>query len=279
MICESYSLSVNYEACGLTPPATPARLEGYLLNRGAANYLQNRRPALIVCPGGGYGAVCGYVEGEPIAMRFAGSGVQTFVLQYSVYPMGFPGALLELSAAVALVRSRAEEFYIDPDRIFVCGFSAGGHLTASLGVYWKEQFIRDALGFSGEENKPNGLILGYPVITGKPGITHTGSVENLMGSATEETAIHRFSLEEHVSPDTPPTFLWHTSDDDAVHVSNSLLFGQALRANNVPFEMHIFPHGPHGLGLSNDVTASWPGQLVEAAQCWSELAIKFIQRF
>lgn len=276
MIYREDVIELDYAGLGLETPKQPAFLTSYILDRTSQYYINDKRPAVIFCPGGGYEMVCP-AEGEPVTMCFAGAGCHTFVLHYSTSPVRFPGALLELSKAVAWVRAHAEEYRIDPDRIFVGGFSAGGHLAGSLGVYWHESFIQEKLGFTNNENKPNGLILCYPVISGKKGVTHVGSICSLCGSDSDEDAIHTFSLEEHISEFTPPTFLWHTADDDCVPVANSLLFAQGLREKNIPFELHIFPHGPHGLSIANEVIASWDGHLNPTAAQWVDLAIRFVQ--
>lgn len=276
MLCEKTVIGLDYAGYGLEAPKEPAVLTSYVLDRPTDVYLAPRRAAVVICPGGGYGMVYPG-EGEPIAMAFAARGIHAFVLNYSVAPMRFPGALLELSKAVAFVREHAEEWLIDPDRIAVCGFSAGGHLAASLGVYWKEGFVQRYMGFDRDENRPNGLVLGYPVISGAKGITHEGSLLNLMGDAPGEREVDLFSLENHVSDFTPPAFLWHTCDDSCVPVTNSMLFAQALQRAGKRFEYHVFPHGPHGLCLANEVTASCPELVVPECQCWIDMAARFVE--
>lgn len=276
MIYKEENINVDYEGYGLETPKQKAVLRSYIINTTDHTYLNTKRPAVIICPGGGYGMVADYVEGEPIALKFIASGMHAFVLEYSTEPVRFPGALLELSKAVAVVRANAEKYNINPNKIIVCGFSAGGHLAASLGVYWKEGFIQRFLGYDNNENRPNGLILGYPVISSHEGVVHRGSMLNLLGKYPDEKEISLFSLENNVTELVPPTFLWHTSNDDAVDVQNSLLFATALRQHEVAFEMHIYPSGDHGLGLANKVTASYFGQIVPACQNWIDMAIRFV---
>ena len=271
-----YQIELDYEGYDLEAPATPAKLRPYLLNRPEGEYLFPKRPAVIVCPGGAYEHLSPR-EGEPIALACNGAGFHAFVLQYSIRPMRFPGALLELSKAVAWVRAHAEEFGIDEHRIVVAGFSAGGHLAASLGVFWKEGFVRRYLGFDGEENRPDALLLAYPVISGREELVHAGSRLALLGKYPDERELSLFSLEDHVSDATPPAFLWHTAADDAVPAGNSLVFAQALAAHDIPYELHIYPHGGHGLGLANLLTARFVGQIEQECQGWFSLAARFIE--
>lgn len=273
---ENIPIEIDYKGYGLEPPAQPAVLTTYVLDRSADLFWKKKCPAVIICPGGGYEYVAA-IEGEPVALRFNGSGIHAFVLNYSCAPTRFPGSLLELSRAVALVREHAEEWNIDAQKIAVCGFSAGGHLAASLGVYWKEAFVQRFLGLDNNENRPDGLILGYPVLSNKEGVTHPFSVANLMGKYPDERELSLFSLEEHVTELTPPTFLWHTADDDVVPCINSLLFAQALQKQEVPFELHIYPHGPHGSSLATEETASFLGHVLPDCQGWFDLAVRFIK--
>lgn len=261
-------ISVDYARAGLSGSGTP-RLYAYI--RDASPEMSSRpRPAIVICPGGGYGMTSDR-EAEPIALRFFSLGFQCFVLRYSVGGrVLFPGPQLELAAAVALVRRRAAEWQVDPDKILVCGFSAGGHLAASLGTFWNRVFITEPLGIKAEEVRPNGLILGYPVITSGE-YAHHGSFHNLLGDRYEQDR-ELVSLEKQVSPDTPPVFLWHTFDDGAVPVENALLLAGALRKNGVPLEMHILPHGPHGLSLADEET----GMVEPSCRAWPEWAARWI---
>ncbi len=276
MLYKEEVISIDYEGYDLQTPAKQAVLQSYIVNTTEQSYLSGKRPAVIICPGGGYSMIANFIEGESIALKFIASGIHAFVLEYSTQPLCFPGALLELSKAVATVRAMASDYNIDSNKIIVSGFSAGGHLAASLGVYWKEGFIQRYLGYDNNENKPNGMILGYPVISGKEGITHLGSMRNLLGNCPDEKEIALFSLENNVTDLVPPTFLWHTSSDTCVDVQNSLLFATALRQHDVEFEMHIYPTGDHGLGLANKATARHPGQIVPACQNWIDMAIRFV---
>lgn len=275
MLHKTLEITVNYEGCGLEPPKSPATLTSYVLDVSDGCYF-HKRPAVIICPGGAYQEVAMVREGEPVAAYLNGQGIQAFVLNYSTAPMRFPGALMELSMAVVYVRAHAEEYHIDENKIILCGFSAGGHLAASLGVYWKEGFLQRYLGFDNDENRPDGLILSYPVISGKEGLVHAGTAANLLGKYPDERELSLFSLEDHVSDITPPTFLWHTAEDSAVPAGNSMVFAQALAAHDIPYELHIYPKGIHGLSLATPPTASYLGLIVPEVQNWIDMAIRFI---
>ena len=215
------------------------------------------RPAMIVCPGGGYHGHANH-EGEPIALFYLSKGCNCFVLHYGVSENATEGRpLIQAALAVRHVRTHAEEYNVDPSRIFILGFSAGGHLAASAGVLWNSPIIQKALGISEEEaklNRPDGMILCYPVITALE-YRHKGSFRNLLGTKDaepSEEARRAWSLELHVNETTPPAFLWHTFDDQSVPVQNSLLLADAMSKNGASCECHIFPSGRHGLGIPKD---------------------------
>lgn len=205
------------------------------------------RGCVVVFPGGGYEMRAPHEAGA-IAERFNDFGFPAFVVHYSVAPRKHPQMLLDVSRALRIIRSRAQEWNVDPQKIAVCGFSAGGHLAASLGVHYDKPYLKGSSEIDKISNKPDALILCYPVISsGK--IAHRGSFDSLLGANASDELLEEMSLEKHVNGNTSPSFLWHTSEDDAVPVENSLLFAGALSANKVPFEMHIYPQGGHGLGL------------------------------
>lgn len=272
-MAERIRLSVNYEAAGLLPPEYPATLEAVCVPQFGEGDVQPR-PAVVICPGGGYD-YCSEREAVPVAMRFAGNGVQAFVLRY-VCRRPFPSNLLELAAAVAYVRTHAAEYEIDPDRIAVAGFSAGGHLAASLAVYWNSSLIADAA-----LSRPNAQILSYPVISAGQ-YAHRGSIVNLVGEADgnayENPRADAVSLEKRVTQDTPPCFIWHTSDDNCVPVQNALLYCGALAANGIAFESHILPHGGHGLSLADETTAAGEWHLNPVCAQWFAACIAWLRR-
>ena len=285
---QKFPITVDYQKAGLSaaPEQSNGRtdfapsLTAYLLDDipETASGAQ-LRPAVIVCPGGGYFNVCADREGEPIALAFsANGGCQTFVLDYSVAPMKFPGALLELASAVALIRSRAQEWCIDPQKIFVCGFSAAGHLVSSLGVHWNRDFVKQPLDLHNGEHRPNGVIACYPVISGDPSISHEGSFVNLLGENPSAEQLELASCEKQVNSDTPPFFIWHTREDQVVPVENSLCLAQALAKQGTPFELHIYPHGRHGQALATNVTGSINGTVPIYPECaqWLPNAVRWM---
>ena len=230
--------------------------------------------AIIICPGGGY-AHLSLREAEPVALRFAGIGFVTFVLWYHVAPSVFPSQVQDIGAAVAHLRAHAAEYHVSPDAIAVMGFSAGAHAACSLGVMWQDESLWTPLGLSGKQVKPNAMVLGYPVITGGA-YAHRGSMENLTGS-TDPMVHARFSLEERVTGKTPPTFLWHTWDDSAVPVENTLMLAAALHRHGVQAEVHIYPHGHHGSALCDETSDSNGYYLIPAAEEWPERAACFLK--
>ncbi len=210
-------------------------------------------PAMLVTPGGAYCFVAPS-EAEPVAMEFYNSGYNAFVLTYTVNPLILEPLLMQplkdVSRAVRYVRKRAGEFHIDPKKLALCGFSAGGHLSASLCVHWQDAEDPSPQ-YAGISNRPDAAILSYPVITsGK--YAHRGSFDALLGTDPDPELLHYMSLETQVTDKAPPCFLWQTAEDDAVPVENSYLFAKACRAAGVPFAHHVFTSGQHGLSLAND---------------------------
>jgi acetyl esterase/lipase len=191
--------------------------------------------------------------------------------------------LIQAALAIKLVRERAEEDNTDPTQVYIVGFSAGGHLAASAGIYWNIPEVRDAVGVSSGDapegiNRPDGMVLCYPVIISDDDYTHLGTRNAFCGTDTptdEEKAC--FSLDLHVDDTTPPAFIWHTFTDAAVPVENSLRFMNAMAAKERPFEAHIYPHGVHGLSLCNEeVSEGREDRLEPHAAGWIDLAIKWI---
>ena len=215
-----------------------------------------KRPAVVVCPGGGYSMVSGR-EKDPTAVEFFAMGVQVFVLEYSVGEgASDKRPLEELARTVLMVRQNAESWRVDPNKVVVIGFSAGGHLAGSLGVHWDDPEIVERCGVSDAKLlRPDGMILCYPVLTMIDKLTHQGTKQNVMAGTKEAESY--WSLETQVKANTPPAFIWHTMEDTAVPVENSLLFLAAMHQAGVPCEAHFFPYGDHGrsmctLEVSND---------------------------
>ena len=236
--------------------------------------------AMLVIPGGGYGAVCSARGGEPIALSYLTKGINAFVLHYSVgSEINDPlDPLTEASLAMLHIRANAQKYNIDPARVFAVGFSAGGHLAGSLGTLWNDAELQARLPEAGNGNRPTGVVLCYPVISSS-NIGHMGSFSNLLRSQTPDAAaLERFSLEKHVGAHTSPAFIMHTYDDGLVPVENSLLMAYAYAQAHRPFEMHIYPHGPHGIALANKVT--WggnPDMVCPAAARWVSDSVEWMK--
>lgn len=216
-------------------------------------------PAMIVIPGGGYGCVCTDTEGGPIAKRFEELGMRCFILNYRVAPSPPRAALEDAARAVKYVRANSERFRINPNMIAVCGFSAGGHLAASLGTISSSVCAKCGDGLDDASPVPNAMVLSYPVITGME-FCHFGSLKNWSSREPSDEDRDLFSLEKHVTKDTPPAFAWCTAEDAVVPCENTLLFFDAMRKASRPCEIHVFPHGGHGmqLGYGKRDIALWP---------------------
>lgn len=231
-------------------PESEARLTGYLHDVTEEIPRRAVRPCVLICPGGGYSFLSSR-ESDPPAFAFFSRGYNVFILYYSVQGEASGlRPLTDISCAVMEIRKNSDAFGILPDRIAVCGFSSGGHVAASLGTLWNHPALLDKLDTQGGLNRPNALILCYPVISGGE-FAHRGSFEWLTGGTLEQDAVDFYSLEKQVGAHTPPTFLWHTVDDKTVPVENTLLFAAALQRSHVPFECHVYQTGAHGLSLCN----------------------------
>lgn len=233
----------------------------------------SKRKAVIICPGGGYD-YCSDREAEPVALRFAAYNTAAFVLNYTCKKQ-FPVSLTELAAAFVYVKEHSEEFNIDPEEIFVCGFSAGGHLAACLAVHWNKPFLYERFGDSPEKIKPKGAILCYPVITAGDK-RHDGSIQNLLRSDKDIRGL--ISLENQVDGDTVPVFIWTTADDNTVPAENTLLFTAALAEHHIPFASHIFSSGAHGLSLCDGFTSNYEGHFNKECSQWVQLALDWIEK-
>lgn len=282
------------------------KLQPYVLHDSREFQSGQKRPAVIVCPGGAYLGTSDR-EAEPVALRFNAKGMHAFVLRYTTHyqewvtdlrnpPPGNPASahpqpLLDLAKAVLTVRENADRFGVDPDRIVICGFSAGGHLAATLGVQWESDLLRETFGRDSAWFRPNALILGYPLLdyptmkeknaaNADPLAHGLFQLANraLFGKPdpTDEELV-LLSPARHVSPSTPPTFLWHTQGDGLVYVENSLLFAAQLAKHGVPFDLHVFEQGNHGLALCDETTEGEPGHVNPHAGHWVELAFSWLK--
>ncbi len=220
-------------------------------------------PSIVICPGGGY-EICSQREADPVAFEFFARGYNVFVLQYSLGEQAKDfNPLKELSSTLIYIRNHKLELGCIEDQIAVMGFSAGGHLAASLGTLWNHDRFLKVFDNAEGKNKPNAMVLSYPVITASD-LAHQGSIERVSGGDADLRKL--FSLENQVTSATPPTFIWHTVDDTVVPVENSIYFVRALQEAKVPFECHLFPTGPHGISVCTEEVGNkdtYVGQWVE----------------
>lgn len=232
-----------------------------------------RTPAVIIFPGGGY-AFCSEREATPVANVFLAQGYAAFVVWYTLAPdCEVYNPLLDAAMAVHTVRKRADEFGVDPYKIAVCGFSAGGHLAAHISTCWHRDIISDRLDVESASARPNASILAYPVISG---VDHPNipSFQKLTGSEKPSGELLKtLSVDRLVDELTCPAFVWHTAADELVPVRNSLLYCNALAGHNIPFELHIFPSGGHGYALADRVTC--PGYNSPYITRWVDLCCKW----
>ncbi len=223
--------------------------------------------AIVVCPGGGYGMRAEH-EGEPVARWLNTLGIAAFVVAYRVAPHRHPIPLGDAQQAIRTVRARADEWNVDPQRVGILGFSAGGPLAATVATQWDHGQAKGDDPVARHGCRPDLAILCYPVISFMAA-THHGSMTNLLGESPTLAERRAQSAELNVTPETPPAFLWHTADDAAVDVENSLVFASALRRHGVPFALHVLPAGEHGLGLAEGHAE---------AGVWPDLCAGFLRR-
>jgi acetyl esterase/lipase len=224
--------------------------------------------AVIICPGGGYTNLAVGYEGTEVAQRFNEAGISAFVLKYRIPTDSTMinkelGPLEDAQRALLIVRSRSLEWGIDPGRIGMMGFSAGGHLASTAGTHFEKDYIANPDHIS---LRPDFLILIYPVISFNPAIAHLGSEHNLLGPNPSEEKISQYSNELRVTAKTPPTFLVHAKDDNVVPYQNSMVFAEALRKNHVQEEVYLYDKGGHGFGMTNKTSG----------QAWMDLLIKWL---
>ncbi|NGP44622.1 alpha/beta hydrolase [Bacillaceae bacterium SIJ1] len=283
------------ETFQLDPDQPSITLTSYILEQSKEITASESRPAVLICPGGGY-LYTSDREAEPLALRFAAAGFHAFVLRYHTGSTGgsvHPQPLLDAAASMKLIRERADEWHIDPDRIAVCGFSAGGHLAATLGVHWQDELLSTHFDTDAAVFKPNALILGYPVINFlymKKKMTEEVTDPQMMKVMQDcSTALigtddpSDEELEAHnparfVTDQTPPAFLWHTSEDTLVFAENSLQMATALAEKGVPYELHVFENGPHGLSLATDQTAREAHHINTSVEPWFNMAMTWLRK-
>lgn len=262
MNCEKIELST----------ASGVSIIPFILEKPAKS--NSRNPFILVVPGGGF-THFGQKEQESVAQFWNSKGFSSAVLYYTLAPFKFPDALFDLSRAVAFIREKSDEWNIDKDRIYLCGFSAGGYLCAALGCWWNSPLLKSG-GFNPEQIKPDALCLCYPVISADKAICHEGSIQHLTENLSEEECIRiceltstqiqdsdnpkekireALSLERHVGSDFPRTFIWHTEEDKSVPPQNTLRLAESLMNKGICFEYHLFEKGLHGLSLAQDTPA------------------------
>ena len=264
MKCEVLHLKDYYPFLGEDncDPTVEMYLPFNLTEMGRQN---DKRPCMIVCPGGAY-AFCSQREAEPIALQFLPQGYNVFTITYSVNPHRFPTQLREVAALMELIYKNADAWNCDTEKIAIVGFSAGGHLAAHYSTMFDCKEVREVFP---ESKSVNASVLCYPVITADPSHAEKGSIHNLVGKtdiSPEETEY--FSCEKNVKDTTPPAFIWHTAEDGLVPVMNSMLYAEALSAHKVPFELHIYPYGAHGLSTGDAQTNGNMNEKIEHVGNW-----------
>jgi acetyl esterase/lipase len=234
------------------------------------------RPAVLVLPGSGY-VECSPREAEALAIQFNAQGFHAFVLWYSCAPRRHPVPLRDCARAFTIIRSHAAEWVLNPKKVGIMGFSAGGHLALSASVFYNRDFAA-VPGIDPALSKPDALMLCYPVVSSGE-YAHRGSFDALLGPNPAPDLLELTSLEKQVHGKMPPVFIWHTWADDAVPVENSIFLAAALKKVNIPFELHIFPEGKHGLSLANHETeAGDPGNVNLHTAQWFALCVNWIKK-
>lgn len=250
MLHETFHLKELYPA--LAQLSNDPILTTYLpYNLSEMGRKDQKHPAILVCPGGGY-SWCSQREDEPIALKLLAWGYRVFILNYSCTPCHFPAQLCEVAAAMDMIHANADSWHIDTDRIAIMGFSAGGHLA---GHYSNRYSCPEVRALFPNSKGVKASVLCYPVISAAPEYRHEGTIQNVTGhNVITGDDIENFSLERLVTDKTPPAFIWHTAEDDVVPVTNSILYAKALAKHKIPFDLHIYTHGRHGLSTVDDIT-------------------------
>ena len=222
-------------------------------------------PAIVILPGGGYGGRASKHEGEEIAKFYQSNGIHAFVVDYRLHPYKFPVPLMDAQRAIKILKKNADKYNIDENKIFVIGFSAGGHLASCVATM--EDYAKIGDEYDSISPSVAGAILSYAVTSAIP---EDGSVTECVAKLTDESReeLERLTTYKRVTENTPPCFIWHTSEDNVVPMTHSLMFADALHEKNIPVEMHIFPKGPHGVGLAKNR---------RDVSMWAPLTVEWIQ--
>lgn len=272
MLHETVNVDIDYAGLGVKHDESKATITTYIKEMYPDYQKPFRRPLVVICPGGGYHHHSPR-EGEAMALKMLDLGMNAVILRYSLMPNEFPCALYEIAYTVDYVRKHAAEWDVDPEKIIVAGFSAGGHVAACLGTLYDQKELKPYLDYCGltkEQVKPDAMLLGYSVLTSGE-YAHRASFERLLGDRYDELK-ESVNLVDRVSANTPQTFLWHTYSDGSVPLENTLMFASALRRSGVKFELHVFPNGNHGIGLGTKETDTKDGTHYQPeVYAWTEL--------
>ena len=292
---------MNVQTFKLYPNREDVMLTAYILDYSPVIQFSAKRPGVLICPGGGY-EHCSDREAEPVALKFATMGYHAFVLRYSVQNenghsvedgsvikprLSHPAPVREIGMSFMLLHEHAEEWRLDTEKIAICGFSAGGHNCAMYAVYWNTELVRGALGVSSSTLRPVAAILGYSLIdflllkedtdsgTWKDGME---SVSFVGTPDPSDELLEQLSPARHLTSDTPPCFIWSTAEDGSVPVRHSLTMANACANANIPFELHIYEQGGHGLSLAEITTARSDKQINPTVADWIVHAREFLER-
>lgn len=269
MITDTFILDPRFPDCTLT---------AYIHEPFSELNIPSRR-AMIVCPGGAY-MFLSEREAEPVALQYFAAGLNVFVLRYSVREQcAGTSPLIEAALAIRHVREKAADYHVDPDYVFISGFSAGGHVAACASSFWKQPVVTNAVGGDPRLCRPTGAVLCYPYIT-EEGYPQSVD-ETVPGLCPEADAmLLDYPADRYVDGETSPSFIWHTFDDAVVPIQNTLLYASALAMAGVPFEYHVYPTGVHGLALANSETSvGQPVLEVPVVSTWIRDAVRWCREF
>jgi acetyl esterase/lipase len=265
-----------YEYFGVERLGAGGRLICFLHENSREISLERRYPAMLVLPGGGY-SMCSDREAEPIAEQYYSKGFNAFILRYSVHPDKYPAQLCEAAMAMAYIRRESSSQFSDAEHVATIGFSAGGHLCGSIATMYADEVVAQKTGVTPSEARPDASILSYAVINPELGLS--GGTFNFLCDMNPEI-LPFVTIDERVNENTPPLFIWHTVNDNCVDIRNALKIANAAVENNVPFAMHVFERGQHGLSvadLSVYGNSVMPTDVSTDAYKWLELSVNWLR--